>query len=164
MLQIFAIITSYLLGYISYDVLSDYMLVGKKAIKYYAEAHLTKWNAMTHTLLMPASMYGMLLWIPALFNLSPKNAKLLIYGIYYFYLGHYTKVSKLGAMIYFILFYSSVRFSIKKWTSRKKPSNLKMLTNGLMISGVGLGLQEVIGHWWGGDIASRPEGVPNAIL
>ena len=39
-----------------------------------------------------------------------------------------------------------------------------MLTNGLMISGVGLGLQEVIGHWWGGDIASRPEGVPNAIL
>ena len=164
MLEIFTIIISYLLGYRSYDLLSDYMLVGRKAVEYYSEAHLTKWNAMIHTALMPASMYGMLLWIPAIFNLSPKNAKLLIFFIYYFYFGHYTKVNKLGAILYFILFYSSIRFSIKKWTSRKKPSNLKMLTNGLMISGIGLSLQEILGHWWGGDIASRPEGVPNSIL
>ena len=164
MLEILTILASYLMGYNSYDLLSKFMLVGEKAVKYYEEAHLTKWNAMVHTIFMPASMYGMLLWIPAFFNLKPKMAKLLIYFIYYFYFGHYTKVNYVGAMLYFIQYYVSVRFAIKKWTSRSKPTNLKMLTNGLTISTVGLGLQEVLGHWWGGDIPSRPEGIPNAML
>ncbi len=75
MLQIVTNLLFSFLGYKSYDLLSDHMLVGKKAIDYYAEAHLTEWNAFTHTLLMPTTMYGMLLWIPALFNLSPKLAK-----------------------------------------------------------------------------------------
>ena len=161
------IVTNFLisfLGYKSYDLLSNYMIVGKKAIDYYAEAHLTQWNAFTHTFLMPTTMYGMLLWIPALLNLSPKLAKSLIYAIYYFYFGHYFKISPKGAAMFLLHYYISVLFSIKKWTSRNKPRNLELLKEGLIVSGTGLCLQEVIGHWFGGDIASRPEGVPNSIL
>ncbi len=164
MIQIVTNLLFSFLGYKSYDLLSDHMLVGKKAIDYYAEAHLTEWNAFTHTLLMPTTMYGMLLWIPALFNLSPKLAKNLIYAIYYFYFGHYAKINLKGAVLFLVQYYISVLLSVKKWTSRNKLHNLDLLKEGLIVSGTGLCLQEVIGHLYGGDIASRPEGVPNSIL
>lgn len=161
MIDTFTILISSLLGYKSYDLLSKFMLVGDKAIKYYAEAHLSTWNSWIHTLGMPISMYGMLLWIPALLRLGPKGARKLILFLYFFYGGHYVRVNMLGALLYFINYYLTVKYALKKW---KSVSNSKLLTNGLIISTVGLGFQEIFGHWCGGDIASRPEAVPNAML
>ena len=40
----------------------------------------------------------------------------------------------------------------------------KLLKTGLMISSSALIFQELIGHWVGGDIPSRVEAIPNAIL
>ena len=164
MIDTLTVLVSSILGYKSYDLLSKFMLVGDKAINYYAEAHLSKWNSWIHTLGMPFSMYGMLLWIPALLNLNPAKAKLFIVGIYFFYGGHYIRISKLGALLYFLQYYLTIKFALKKWNSPKKPSNLKLLTNGLIISSTSLCCQEFFGHWLGGDIASRPKAVPNAMI
>ena len=123
--NILIILLSSVLGYNSHGVLSNFMLVGKGAVDYYTDAHPSKWDAFIHTSIMPYLAYGMLIWIPALLNLSPNSAKSLIFAIYYFYFGHYAKIDKLVAMLYFIQYYTAVRFSIKKWMSINKAQKYK---------------------------------------
>lgn len=162
MIDNFIFLLSKLLGYKSYDFLSKFMLVGEKGIEYYREAHLTKWNSFIHTLFMPFSMYGMLLWIPALLKLNRKFARILILSIYFFYGGHYLRINKLNTLIYYLQYYYTIKWALKKW--QDNTNKMKLLTDGLIITGTGLSLQEILGHWFGGDIPSRFEAIPNAIL
>lgn len=162
------------LGYLSYDVLSYVMIVGEDGIAYYAEAHLSPLNAWIHTIVMPFSMYGMLIWISAFFNLNPYNAEKLIWALYCFYGGHYYRVNKLGALFYYGIYYYSVRKAIVDYTDNYIPisrckehqqfNQVHLLMKGLLISFFGLLIQEIFGHKMGGDIASRPEGILNAIV
>ena len=38
--------------------------IGQRGVNYYGEVHSTYHNAMVHTICMPFTIYGMLLWIP----------------------------------------------------------------------------------------------------
>jgi len=173
---------STIVGYKSYDMLSNYMLVGEEGIKYYAEAHLSPWNAWIHTAVMPYSMYGMLFWLPALFNLKPLVARKMMWSLYALYGGHYYRVNKMGALLYYAMYYYTVkkatvsyneiyRNKTKEFIKDKVLANrycnkvqFYLLRKGLFISFCGLLFQEIFGHWIGGDIASRPEAVLNAIV
>ena len=170
---------SIFIGYNSYDILSNFMLVGDEGILYYSEAHLSQWNSWMHTIIMPYSMYGMLFWLPALFNLNPQYAKKLMWCLYTIFIGHYYRFSKMGTLLYCLLYFNTVRKANVDYTSKYRELTLKenisvnkyfnkvqfyLFRKGLLISFCGLLFQEIIGHWLGGDIASRPEAVPNSIL
>ena len=166
-----------LTGWYSYDLLSKHMLVGKKGVDYYREAHLSSWNAWIHTLGMPFSMYGMLFWIPALFNLGVTKSQNIIWFLYYMYGGHYLRINKKHAAIYYLLyFYVTKRASaqyklgvseyLRNTTLQRYHPTIRnyLVTKGLSITTTGLFFQEIIGHWLSTDIGSRFEAVPNAIL
>ena len=164
-------------GSYSYDVLSNFMLTGNEGVKYYAEAHLSPWNSWIHTIIMPYSMYGMLFWLPALFNLNPKNARKMMWCLYALFGGHYLRISKMGAMLYYLMYFYTVKMATREYKviydtvdvsidKNKKCSSkqTQLLTKGIKTSVYGLVFQELFGHWLGGDIPSRPEAVPNAIV
>ena len=176
------------LGSVSKDVLSKFMYVGQKGVSYYGEAHLSPWNAWIHTLVMPFSIYGMLLWIPALLRLNPKNARKLIWFLYYLWGGHYYEINKLGALMYFCMYWYTVNQATKNyWIEYNRicddddkkndcdkdialvnkintKANWYLFKKGILYSTAGLVFQEGFGHWIGGDIPSRPEAVLNAIV
>ena len=184
------------MGLMSYDYLSKYMLVGIPGVNYYAEAHLTLWNSYVHTAFMPFTTYGMLLWIPALFNFNHSNGVRLMWLLYNIYGGHYIRVNAKGALLYYLIYYCVVKYASRFYshthityknnehkienssthpcllgraclglinTCRNSP-NIYLLGKGLMISTTALTIQEVFGHYLGGDIPSRVEAIPNAIL
>lgn len=123
----------------------------------------------------------MLFWIPALFNLRAQNAKNLMWFLYHMYGGHYMRVNKIGALMYYLWYYNVVKRAINNYAlDRKRLDNKKndeenvngeeidtrkyLLKKGVCYSGYGLIFQEVFGHMIGGDIASRPEAILNAIV
>jgi len=166
-------------GLISYDILSNFMLVGDAGVKYYAEAHLSSWNMWIHTLIMPYSMYGMLFLFAALLNLNPTSARKMMWCLYCLYGGHYYKVNKTGAILYYGMYYYTVKQTALIYRENHTKKCIKenilatrfcnkvqfyLVMKGLSISFFGLIFQEIFGHWWGGDMASRPEAVLNAIV
>ena len=158
------LLSSSILGYLSYNFLSNYMYVGNKAIIYYSEAHLTEWNSLIHTFFMPISMLGLLLIIPVIFKLKPVNSKKLMYSLYFFYGGHYMNINIKVSLLYYFIYYFIVKNAIKIYNLLYLRNIKYILILGIILFGGGLTIQEIIGHYIGGDIASRYEGIPNAIL
>ena len=153
-----------LTGRLSFDVLSNFMLVGNEGVNYYAEAHLSNWNAWIHTIFMPITIYGMLFWIPSLFNLNPTKAKNLILFLYFLYFGHYYHMSKINSILYLILYSYTVKRAINVYSYEYNKSYLiknyignqgYLISRGLLISTFSLGIQEFVGHYLGGDIPSK---------
>ena len=50
---------------------------GLDAVEYYGEVHLSYWNSVMHTMGMPFTSYGIVLALPALFNLDNDSANYL---------------------------------------------------------------------------------------
>ena len=180
-------ILSTLLGIASHNYLNKYMKTGIDGVEYYGEAHLTRWNAWMHTIGMPFTIYGMVLWIPALLRLNPTMAHRLMFSLYYIYGGHYLRINLFIATVYYFFYYfptllgsrdysltySGAIDAIKKKSDdietttlvkRKNTTLNSLLIRGLGISTAALLFQEIAGHWWGGDMLSRWEAIPNAIV
>ena len=160
-----------LAGAISYYFLSIFMLTGQPGVEYYGEAHLSKWNSFMHTIGMPFTIHGMLLWIPSLLKLKPSKAEALQRNLYYLYGGYYVMINRYIALLYYILYYIVVEQSIIKYSNlysrigyRNDDVYFDIFKRGILISVGALAFQEVIGHYIGGDIASRIEAIPNAII
>lgn len=171
---------SFITGYISHDILSYIMMVGSDGVNYYAEAHVSPLNAWIHTIVMPYSIHGILLCIPALFNLTPVDARLLMWNLYYLFGGIYFRIDTIGMFLYFGMYFYPVKKSILVYHEDYlciEPNDdelynyflfskiqIFLLSKGLLISFYGLLFQEIVGHWLGGDIPSRPEAILNAII
>lgn len=153
-------------------------LIGNAGVDYYAEVHTTQLNSYCHTLGMPFTIYGILLWLPMLFKLHWKRYIDIQKILYYMYMTHYIIMDvKIGLLIAFIYWYP-LQYSIKKieytFQHIKNKSikcvneygylRLVVFIEGFMISMIALLLQEVIGHWLSGDPQSRIEAIPNAII
>lgn len=175
MLNIFLFGT--LIGIFSYDYLDNYMYVGIKGVEYYKEAHLGTLNKIIHTTCMPFTIYGILYCIMSLLCLNKKYINSFSHLLYFIYGGHYFKISILGTLCYYIKYYPVIYYfnynynynriildTIKKKNIIKLPVRFYLFKKGFYIMFVGLYIQEIVGHFLGGDIASRPEGVANAIL
>ena len=142
------------------------VLTNKVGIDYYAEAHLTNWNSWMHTIGMPFTVYGISCWVPALFSMmriiSNQNRNKMQLASWYVYALHYMTIDfKRGLFCIAFYLYPSYRAYTKTQYTK---SNFKLFLHGFLISFVSLAFQEFVGHYLGGDIPSRTEGVFNAIL
>ena len=139
------------------------ILTGVAGINYYAEVHKSFWNSVIHTIGMPFTYFGFNIAIPAIFGLNYNDSTVMRESFYIFYFAHYLTINPLIALIFLVVYYYPVIISnfpqSSGWYSR---TGLILL--GLSISFIALFFQEVVGHYIGGDEASRPEGVFNAIL
>jgi uncharacterized membrane protein YGL010W len=162
-IKMFSYLLLYVLGY-NFHYIQD--IIGMRnqwdGIAYYAEVHRSKWNSVIHTLFMPYTMLGFYISIPAILGLSQNSAFIIKSYIMTFYFGLYSqislKVSLLCGIMYYIPFILSTRLYSELY------DRLSLILFGLFISTVSLGIQEYIGHYLGGDKASRLEAVPNAIF
>ena len=142
------------------------ILTGQAGINYYAEAHLTNWNSWMHTVGMPFTFYGISCWVPALCSmlhiLSKQNKTNMQLASWYVYVLHYMSIDfKRGLFCIAFYLYPSYRAYTK---TKSTKSNFRLFLHGFLISFISLAFQEIVGHYMGGDIPSRPEGVLNAIL
>ena len=142
------------------------ILSGETGIEYYAEAHLSSWNSWVHTIGMPFTFYGISCWVPALLSmirlLSNKNRTKMQLSIWYIYAAHYMSIDiKRGLLCIAFYLYPSYRAYTK---TKHSSNNFKLFLHGFLVSFASLVFQEIVGHYMGGDIPSRPEGVLNAIL
>ena len=179
---------STLVGILTPYLTRHWMKTGLAGVDYYAEAHMTRWNSYMHTIGMPFTIYGMVLWIPGLLRLDPTNATRLMTVLYGLYGGHYFAIDTKIAILYYLVYgvslvnglltyYQYYNNSKKTITnSNNNTTNIKSIATpstfstqkafrvGLLTSIGALLFQEYIGHWLGGDIPSRWEAIPNAIL
>ena len=63
----FEILLYILCGISSHILLKPIMLISNKGIEYYGEAHTTTLNCYIHTIFMPISMIGIILFIMCFF-------------------------------------------------------------------------------------------------
>ena len=152
--------------------------IGERGVKYYAEVHTKPLNSYCHTIGMPFTIYGMLLWIPMIFNRSYKDYIKIQQFLYFFYMTHYILIDyTIGgtvAAVYAVPVYyanlqtkkifKSITYENPQHKSTHDYFRLTFFVKGLMISTAALLFQEGFGHWLSGDPASRLEGIPNAIL
>lgn len=151
------------LGVFLTNILSVFgILSDETGIDYYAEAHLSRWNSWIHTFGMPFTLYGISCWVPALLMLSKANRSKMQLGVWYVYILHYMTIDFKRALLCIAWFlYPAYRAYTK---TRDSKSNFKLFLHGFLVSFASLAFQEFVGHYIGGDIPSRPEGVLNAIL
>jgi uncharacterized membrane protein YGL010W len=140
------------------------MLHSQPAIEYYAEVHQSFWNSTIHTIFMPLCMFGMFLWIPALFRLNYKAAATLRMSICCLYLGSYIVIDYFVCVLVFCWYLSPFLASHILYKQHSVKHKTRLLFIGCGCSVVSLMIQEYVGHYLGGDASSRAEGVVNAIV
>ena len=154
-----------IVGACTYPVLYPVMFVGQSGIDYYAEVHQTSWNAYCHTVGMPFTILGMLMWIPVCVTNNPKIAQEIQQFLYISYGSYYFCISpQISAMYFAMYYYPYIKAHEYFNTYNNKKDRFTTFILGFMIAFFALLFQEVVGHWYGGDDLSRFEAIPNAIL
>jgi hypothetical protein len=139
------------------------IFTGQKGIDYYNEAHKSKLNKFIHMICMPITIYGMTIFIPLLLNyIFNSDIFYTELGLFLFYFNHYVNINKKVAL-WMIIMYGPV-VMMGYIYCKNIHNDLENIIYGLKISGSSLLVQEIFGHYLGGDIPSRIEGVFNAIL
>jgi len=131
-------------------------------VNYYAEVHQSKWNSIIHTLFMPATVLGTFISIPAALNLNNRDAFDLRIAAVLFYLGLYMRISPSITCVVVIWYWAALYYSPGLYYRLHTRKN--RLIAGLTITISALIIQEILGHYVGGDAPSRTEGILNAVL
>ena len=145
--------------------------IGEEGVNYYGEVHSTFHNAIIHSICMPFTIYGMLLWIPnTLLYLSGQDITLhfsrfiasdIQRYLYIMYMTHYLTINLKVGFLLILLYSIPLYFAHRRYIDTYDSNHI---VYGLTISTFFLTFQEVFGHYYGGDDPSRPEAVFNAIL
>lgn len=123
--------------------------MGYEGVEYYAQVHRSSINSNIHTVFMPFVIYGMLLWIPALFRLNKEKAKRLQRILYISYMTHYLQMNlKTGCII-------SLVYLVPLYNASNDYNVNFSLVKGLKISFGTLLIQEFFGHTHNSDAQSR---------
>lgn len=135
----------------------------EKGVEYYGEVHLSFWNSVIHTIFMPFTMYGMFIWIPSFLNLNPGEAFRLKKNVCLIYLGIYSRINPYITCLIMFVFSIPFILSTEKYQSLHQ-TRMYCIGYGLFFAVGALMMQEIVGHYIGGDDASRVEAIPNAIV
>lgn len=165
----------------------------QEGVRYYAEVHTSTWNAFVHSVFMPMTAYGILLVLgqvlPMFYNIMVwmKSRYPVIHGgvprptrdaylevtpdvsrsihrfFYQAYMSHYVTVDPMVGALCALYYLPSLYMANLDCTVYPRSRKL-LITKGCTVSTVALIIQEILGHWVGGDDPSRPEAVGNAIL
>ena len=134
---------------------------GEQAISYYGEVHQSKWNSLVHTIGMPFTYYGLLLCVPPLFCMNKRNTELLQLAIYLYFISYYISLDLYIGLAVAICYSPSQVYAMEFY--QRSISRPVTIIYGFMVAATALTVQEVFGHWVGGDDPSRLEAIPNAI-
>ena len=134
---------------------------GDNAINYYAEVHQSKWSSVVHTVGMPFTYYGLLLCVAPLFGMNLENTLLLQMFFYSYFISYYLSLNKTIGILVAICYLPSQIGAMYFYNN--SPDRIWVIIYGLSIAFSALMVQEIFGHWLGGDEPSRIEGIPNAI-
>lgn len=149
------------------------VLIGIEGVNYYAEIHTTSLNSICHTIGMPFTTYGLLLWLPVLIGKTCKDFNYYQGLLYTAYMTHYMSIDFKIGLLTSIYYYFPYKYAYQiTYNNFKDVSNddvihykkIVFFIQGFMIFSTALLFQEIFGHWLSGDEASRLEGIPNAIL
>lgn len=124
----------------------------------------------------------MYVWIPTVINATPYQAREMKRLFMTFYVGHYARISLFvtalivamyaipyacSGAIYHNLYTWGTVFPPQRQVSALAVSPRRGVKScfyyGFLMALGALVIQEVFGHWYGGDAPSRPDAVPNAI-
>ena len=134
---------------------------GEKAIKYYGEVHQSKWNSLVHTAGMPFTYYGLLIFVPGLFGLNRIKTHLFQLFFYNYFISYYATLNLKVSAIVALLYLPSHVYAVNYY--KYSFDRIVATLYGFMVAFSALTIQEVFGHWLGGDPPSRIEAIPNAI-
>lgn len=153
---------------------------GWEGVEYYAEIHNSFWNSLIHTFFMPMTMFGILLWVPALlvgenktiedrFNFKDNEWDYIEYdhdiglrnSFILFHIGLYNNFSPKITMLVMLWYFPAYIVSIHFYRNNNRLYNFLI---GFTIMTTALGIQEYFGHYLCGDVPSRTEAIPNSIL
>ena len=109
--------------------------------------------------MLPISIGGYCLGVPALFCLPPYWATLWRTSMYVMYFIHYFTINQCVAYVFLLIYGGSLYFAEKYYKN-----DWKTAVKGLAIAWGGVFYMEFIGHSLFETAQSRPEGVLNAIL
>ena len=159
-----------------------HVLYHAPGVDYYAEIHTTTLNAFSHTLGMPFTCYGILLWFPLMWQCTWQRYHEIQSCLYFAFMTYYTGIDAFvgfcTALVYMgPLFFATrlvqERFSTVQPIIPNVPVECTreytmqrwiVAIHGMMVMVCALVFQELVGHWMSGDACSRIEGIPNAIL
>lgn len=134
---------------------------GQKAIDYYGEVHQSKWNSVVHTIGMPFTYHGILLFVPGLLQLTRINTELFQIFIYPYFVSYYMTLNLQVGILVALCYYPSQILAMNYHKYSIHPTVTTIY--GIMVTFTALMIQEFFGHWFFGDKPSRLEGIPNAI-
>ena len=135
--------------------------VGKQGVAYYAEVHKSQWNRFIHSLFMPVAATGALMLVPGLTAATKPQARSLWAFVLSTYLTHYFTVNPKVALVTTMIYLNCFAYLDSNYDEANACKSAKQgfcaMTGALLV-------QEVVGHYLGGDSPSRLEAIPNAIL
>lgn len=133
------------------------LLTGRPGVDYYAEAHRSPWNATIHAVGMPFTAYGGLIVAGHLLRSSvgSGSAPVAQQRVFLAYMAHYAAIDPLVAFCVFAIYGPVLMLARRDW---------QHLVWGICVMATALFLQEALGHYIGGDMPSRGEGVLNAVV
>lgn len=140
------------------------ILHGEEGVIYYAEVHKSKFNSYIHTIFMPFTYLGFNMAVPAILGLSVRQASRLQLAFYCMYITHYMTINIHSGVLCAIIYSMPVLLASNTYDLNIARYRYMLIFMGLCISTTALFIQEIVGHYFGGDDPSRPEGVLNAIL
>ena len=122
---------------------------GQQAITYYGEVHQSKWNSLVHTIGMPFTYYGLLLCVPPLFGTNKMDTLLLQLFLYSYFISYYMSMNFDIGFIVAVCYLPSQIYAMEFY--QRSLSRPVTIIYGFMVAGTALTIQEVFGHWLGGD-------------
>tara|TARA_B100000963_G_C22612731_1_gene665700 strand:- start:601 stop:1134 length:534 start_codon:yes stop_codon:yes gene_type:complete len=137
------------------------IFTGEQAIQYYAEVHQSKWNSFIHTLGMPFTYYGLLLCVPTLLSNNKMTVARLQLFFYPYFISYYMTLDFFTGILVALCYLPSQIYAIRYYYN--STNKIKTKLYGFLVATTALTIQEVFGHWLGGDAPSRIEAIPNAI-
>lgn len=137
------------------------MVINEEGVRYYAEVHTNWFNSIIHTLFMPSTVSGALMWAPVALGMNARRAAFLRLFLYTAFMTHYIQINGFVGLVISLIYSESVLQSIRVHDSF---SQNETFIEGLKHMTLSLFIQEIVGHALTGDPPSRPEAIPNAIL
>ena len=155
--------------------------IGLPAVQYYSQIHTSPVNSLIHTLGMPFVAYGSLLIVPVLWNGTVGSYVFVQKAIYITFMSHYTSIDPRVGLVASLVYLAPTHFAMQETklvckeedegavssprsVSNREFARITVACKGLLIMAAALAAQEYFGHYLCGDVASRPEGVLNAML
>lgn len=134
---------------------------GHDAVEYYKEIHQTFENQLIHSIFMIPTTYSVMVWVPALFNMSLTLCNEFHKCIFLFYTTHYCMIHIPTGLLTAIMYYYPFH---KAYTTYLVRDRYYCIKYGLFVMCASLFIQEYVGHYIYEHKQSRPDGIINALL